>query len=94
MLSQPHRLGITASNMPAAQGYVQADSHLDLAGAMGKPVWILLPQHADWRWMQDREDSPWYARARLFRQARQGDWDGLINRVCDDLAELAATATR
>ena len=65
-----------------------------LAGAMGKPVWILLTQHADWRWMQGREDSPWYARARLFRQSQQGDWDGVIRRVRDGLIDAAAAAAR
>ena len=49
-----------------------------LAGAMGKPVWILLPWQADWRWMQERETTPWYRTARLFRQARRGDWAGLV----------------
>jgi Tfp pilus assembly protein PilF len=46
-----------------------------LAGAIGKPVWILIPKAADWRWLLDREDSPWYPTARLFRQQRPGDWD-------------------
>jgi tetratricopeptide (TPR) repeat protein len=52
-----------------------------LAGAMGKPVWILLPWMADWRWLLEREDSPWYPSARLFRQERAGDWDGVCGRV-------------
>jgi len=51
-----------------------------LAGAMGKPVWILLPHLADWRWMQQRETTPWYPTARLLRQAAPGDWAGLISR--------------
>jgi hypothetical protein len=52
-----------------------------LAGAMGKPVWILLPALADWRWMQDRETTPWYPTARLFRQHAPGDWPELLERV-------------
>jgi Glycosyltransferase family 9 (heptosyltransferase) len=44
-----------------------------LAGALGKPVWILLGQHSDWRWLIDREDSPWYPTARLFRQRQPGE---------------------
>ncbi len=52
-----------------------------LAGALGKPVWILLPHAPDYRWMLDREDSPWYPSARLFRQSKAGDWAGVIQRV-------------
>ncbi len=52
-----------------------------LAGAMGKPVWILLPHAPDWRWMLHREDTPWYASARLFRQHYAGEWDEVIVRV-------------
>jgi hypothetical protein len=52
-----------------------------LAGALGKPVWLLLPFSADWRWMADREDSPWYPTMRLFRQARRGDWKRVVERV-------------
>lgn len=52
-----------------------------LAGAMGKPVWLLLPYAPDWRWMLAREDSPWYPGMRLFRQRRAGDWDEVLERV-------------
>jgi hypothetical protein len=52
-----------------------------LAGAMGKLVWLLLPFPSDWRWMLDREDSPWYPTMRLFRQQRTGDWGQVIRRV-------------
>ena len=57
-----------------------------LAGSLGKPVWILLPVAVDWRWLLDREDSPWYPTARLFRQASAGDWPGVIARVRQELA--------
>lgn len=52
-----------------------------LAGAMGKPVWLLLPFAPDWRWMLEREDSPWYPTMRLFRQQRPGDWDAVLENV-------------
>lgn len=52
-----------------------------LAGAMDKPVWILLPHLADWRWMQEVETTPWYPSARLFRQATPGDWPEVLERV-------------
>jgi tetratricopeptide (TPR) repeat protein len=52
-----------------------------LAGAMGKKVWLLLPYVADWRWLQDRSDSPWYPTMRLFRQETPGDWNPVIANV-------------
>jgi tetratricopeptide (TPR) repeat protein len=65
-----------------------------LAGALGRPLWILLPFNADWRWLHDRVDSPWYPTARLHRQERPGDWDGTLARVADDLAAwIGARAT-
>jgi Flp pilus assembly protein TadD len=60
-----------------------------LAGALGKAVWILLPAIADFRWMLDRADSPWYPTARLFRQPKSGDWDDVLARVKAELSKLA-----
>jgi tetratricopeptide (TPR) repeat protein len=61
-----------------------------LAGAMGKPVWLLLPHSADWRWMRERSDSPWYPTARLFRQSKPGEWQPVITAVYDALYKLSA----
>src|SRR6266513_3972268 len=58
-----------------------------LAGALGTPVWILLPFAPDWRWMVDREDSPWYPTARLFRQPKIGDWDSVIHKGRQELSK-------
>ena len=58
-----------------------------LAGAMGRPVWLLLPFVAEWRWLLEREDSPWYPSMRLFRQDRPGDWAGVMRRVVKALTE-------
>ncbi|NET41067.1 MAG: tetratricopeptide repeat protein [Okeania sp. SIO2B3] len=59
-----------------------------LAGTLGKPVWILLPFVPDWRWMLDRNDSPWYPTARLFRQPKIGDWHSVFKQVKDSLINL------
>jgi len=59
-----------------------------LAGALGKPVWILNRFDACWRWLRDRSDSPWYPTARLYRQERAGDWDGVLDRIKSDLVTL------
>jgi hypothetical protein len=63
-----------------------------LAGAMGKPVWILLPFVPDWRWMLERSDSPWYSTMRLFRQPSAGDWKSVIQEVADALAQFSGRA--
>jgi len=61
-----------------------------LAGALGRPVWTLLPFVPDWRWGLDREDTPWYPTMRLFRQKVAGNWDEVIQRVADELTAFIA----
>lgn len=58
-----------------------------LAGALGKPVWILLNKGCDWRWFLEREDSPWYPTARLFRQTTPGQWQEVVNRIETELRQ-------
>jgi len=56
-----------------------------LAGALNVPIWILLAKASDWRWLLDRDDSPWYPSVRLFRQQQVGDWKGVVYRVREEL---------
>lgn len=65
------------------------NSTVHLSGALGVPVWVLLPYVCEWRWMLEYEDSPWYERARLFRQGKEGDWERVFDRVIPLLKESA-----
>ncbi|MGE0425600.1 MAG: tetratricopeptide repeat protein [Reyranellaceae bacterium] len=78
----------TAALIEALDVVISVDTSVaHLAGALGKPVWILLPFCPDWRWLTGRDDSPWYPSARLFRQSAPGDWQGVIGRVAAALAK-------
>jgi hypothetical protein len=80
----------TASLIAPLDLVVTVDSAMaHLAGALGKKVWILSRFDACWRWLRDRDDSPWYPSARLFRQTRPDDWGGVIARVAAALARQA-----
>ncbi|NJL56260.1 hypothetical protein HC928_14605 [bacterium] len=61
---------------------------IHLAGALGKPVWMMLSRPHDWRWLLEREDTPWYPTMRLFRQPTSGDWDNVIRRVAVALKDM------
>jgi tetratricopeptide (TPR) repeat protein len=61
-------------------------SLVHLAGALGRPTWVAIPFAPDWRWLRDREDTPWYPSMRLFRQAARGDWDGVFGRLAAALS--------
>ena len=76
----------TAALISALDLVITVDTSVaHLAGALGKPVWVMLPFAPDFRWMLRREDSPWYPSMRLFRQQRSGDWDGVIAKISQAL---------
>jgi hypothetical protein len=72
----------TAALVAALDLVISVDTAVvHLAGALGRPTWLLNRFDSCWRWMRDRDDSPWYPGLRQFRQAAPGDWDGVIARV-------------
>lgn len=74
----------TAAVMMSLDLVISCDTAIaHLAGALGRPVWLLLPHSPDWRWLAGREDSPWYPTARLFRQTQPRDWSGVIVNVAE-----------
>jgi tetratricopeptide (TPR) repeat protein len=78
----------TAALIMALDLVISVDTSVaHLAGALGKPVWLLLPTDPDWRWMLGRSDTPWYRSMRLFRQKRRSDWSELLTRVFAELAQ-------
>jgi tetratricopeptide (TPR) repeat protein len=62
-----------------------------LSGALGMPVWVLLPFSPDWRWLLDRQDSPWYPTARLFRQSKSREWNAVVGQLRDALDDFVAS---
>ena len=76
----------TAALISALDLVISVDTSVaHLAGALGKPTWVMVPFAPDFRWLLDREDTPWYPKMRLFRQSRAGDWDGVVARIGEAL---------
>ena len=85
----------TAAVMTQLDLVVSIDSALaHMAGALGRPLFVALPPIGNWRWLLDREDSPWYPSARLFRQTATGDWTSVFARMATAIGELAAQRMR
>jgi hypothetical protein len=81
----------TAAVMQALDLLITSDSAIvHLAGALAVPIWVALPYMPDWRWLLEREDSPWYPTTRLFRKRVRGDWEEVFSRMAE---QLRATAT-
>jgi len=77
----------TASIIAGLDLVISVDTSVaHLTGAMGRPVWVLIPHLSDWRWVSRENDNPWYPSARLFRQSSPGDWGGVVERVKAALA--------
>jgi Flp pilus assembly protein TadD len=88
-------LGDTASIMSELDLIISVDTAVaHLAGALARPVWVLLPFRPYWVWFRHRGDSPWYPSAHIFRQERIGDWEGVITRVAEELSQLSPAGTR
>jgi hypothetical protein len=86
-----HDLADTAALIEALDLVISVDtSVVHLAGALAKPVWMFNRFDSEWRWLLEREDSPWYPTLRQFRQPRPGDWASVVARMTDELAKLAS----
>jgi hypothetical protein len=82
----------TAALMKSLDLVISSDTALPhLAGALGLPVWVALPLVPDWRWMLQRDDSPWYPTMRLFRQSSYGQWHEVFKRMAEELKPTLAT---
>jgi Tfp pilus assembly protein PilF len=87
--SQIKTFSDSAGIIDAMDMVVTVDTALaHLGGAMGKPVWNMLLFNADWRWLLDRDDSPWYPTMRLFRQSTRNDWGEVLQRISAELTKL------
>ncbi|MFB9127674.1 glycosyltransferase family 9 protein, partial [Paraburkholderia dipogonis] len=79
----------TAAILSIADLLISVDSSpVHLAGALGRPTWVMLPSVPDWRWLLERPDTPWYPHTRLFRQGTRGNWSEVITRIAAELAQF------
>lgn len=93
--SGPHSFVDPAAVACAVDLVVSSDTALaHLAGALGRPTWVALRRIPDFRWMLDRDDSPWYPTMRLFRQRKEGGWDEVMRRIAEAVGQLGASEPR
>jgi hypothetical protein len=89
-----HDFADTAALMANLDLIVTIDTSVaHLAGALGRPVWVMLPYQCDWRWMLDRSDNPWYPTMHLFRQPTRGNWSDVVTHVTQALDDYLAKWT-
>ncbi len=82
----------TAAILCVADLLISVDSSpVHLAGALGRPAWVMLPKIPDWRWLLEREDTPWYPQTRLFRQTEQADWTDVVSRIASEFARFKSS---
>ena len=86
--SEVNDLRDTAAVMMSRDLVISSDTSIvHLAGSLGRPIWVLLSANPDWRWLLDRNDSPWYPTAKSFRQKESGDWRGVVEELRAQLAK-------
>jgi hypothetical protein len=86
--SDLHDFADTAAALTQMDLVISVDTAVaHLTGGLGRPVWTLLPYAADWRWIKDRNDSPWYPTMRLFRQTKRGEWGEVIDQLAESLSK-------
>ena len=86
---EAYRMALAAAAFGSLDLVITSDTMLaHLAGAMGKPVWLIVSAWPDWRWQYERSDNAWYPTMRIFRQQRPGDWASAINQAADSLEQL------
>lgn len=85
----------TAAILSVADALISVDSSpVHLAGALGRPAWVMLPMVPDWRWLLQREDTPWYPSVQLVRQLQRGDWSSVMQRLAQVVRELVASTAK
>jgi ADP-heptose:LPS heptosyltransferase len=84
----------TAALIAALDLVISVDTSVaHLAGALGRPVWVMTRRDHCWRWLEGRTDSPWYPSLRLYRQSARDDWTGVVDAVAADLRALTRPAS-